>query len=504
LKEEKMEVFNVVAKIKYKDNFFYVLINHACQKYFIKELDDDSIIYPTIDEFKTLNEIFSKKQAYTALKIGKNINIDPKIISRGKKLISLGLVAAALGVLGPDIVNGFNKNEPEEVVTEIKNNDERIETTYQNMGYDFHEISGYEDQRLYRIHKYVLPSYEERVTECQSFEEFAELAGTKVKPTYEEVWDTLINNPQINEKYKMWLLEGLENMQKVMPNLDLTVLKYNLNRLNIKATTNQEVNYGMENGALAGRFDPDTGIIYFSETQDETFDRFVLLHEALGHCISEASFEKPTDERYKVGNNSYWMVHITHDKVVISDSMFVMKCFDEENEEGRKFEMFRIGTGLEEGKADSIAKIAMGNVKVIGSSYSEQTEQLRIMCESLEMTLEDFIQNGGAELLSDRMQENGIENSLTYIYSNDISVTAKKSDMVELVNSKVSFKENILNYFKEYAKGKIDKGESKEEIISRFVKILSEGNGLTSALLVKDDLLVETEKIENVELPEER
>lgn len=499
-----MEVFNVVAKIKYKENFFYVLINKTCQKYFIKELEDGSIIYPTIEEFKELNEIFNKKQVYTALKIGKNVNIDPKIIAKGKKLISLGLVVAALGVTWPDIVAGF-EGQTKPPVVEVKKNQERIETSFESIGYDFHEIKGYEGKRLYRVHKYVLPSYEERVTECQSFEEFAELTGTKFKPTYEEVWDTIINNSRIGEKYKLWILEGLENLQKAMPNLDLTVLNYNMNRLILNVTTNEEVNYGNEYGNLAARFEPDTGTIYFSEDGFEPMDKFILLHEALGHCISEASFEKPVDERYKVGSSSYWMVHITHDKVEMSDSMFVVKCFDEENKEGRRFETLRIGSGLEEGKADKIAEIAFGDPSyLMDSSYLEQTEQLRIICESLEMTLEDFLQNGGAEALSDRMQENGIENSLAYIYSNDLSVTAKKSNLIELVNSKVSFKENILNYFKEYAKEKIARGESKEDIISRFVKILSEGNGLTSSLLVKDELLMEAEKIESIDLSEGR
>ena len=32
-----METYKVVAKIKYKDKFFYVLVNKNCQIYFIKD-----------------------------------------------------------------------------------------------------------------------------------------------------------------------------------------------------------------------------------------------------------------------------------------------------------------------------------------------------------------------------------------------------------------------------------------------------------------------------------
>ena len=57
-----MEIFKVIAKIKYKENFFYILINKACQIYFIKEFKDGSIIYPHEDEFNELANIFYKSQ----------------------------------------------------------------------------------------------------------------------------------------------------------------------------------------------------------------------------------------------------------------------------------------------------------------------------------------------------------------------------------------------------------------------------------------------------------
>ena len=114
-------------------------------------------------------------------------------------------------------------------------------------------------------------------------------------------------------------------------------------------------------------------------------------------------------------------------------------------------------------------------MQIIGSPYVEQTETLRIMCEAVGLSFEDYIANGGSELLNQRMQENDVENSLIYIYSSDIYVSAMKSDSTELIDEKDTFKANILAFFKDYADNKIKNGETREEVVARFSKILANG-----------------------------
>ena len=466
-----MEFYKVVAKIKYKENVFYVMINRACQKYFMKELADGSVIYPTLQEFKELYEIFNQKQALAAFKIGRDYQINPKLIAKGKKFAAVGLAVAVIGASVPGLVDRFRlpKNVIERQSEEEK---ETLEDFYRKAGYDFRSLAGYEDERMYRLHEYVISKEELRVIECQDFDEFARLMEIQSKPTYSEVWNTLLNNNEIDEKYKMWLLEGMENLEKKLPNMDLTVLNYNLKRLKLKAATDEEINRNKNLGERVGRFDAETGAAYFVDTEDDMFNKFVVLHEVLGHGISEAVVTRPAKDSFKMDESFDWTIHVSKEKIIVSDSIFVMKCFDEAKENGRDYDFFYVGQGFEEGKADLIAKFAMGDLMVLGSSYLEQSEELRIMCEACGLSLEEYISNGGAEILSQKMQENDVENSLSYIYASDIYTNAQKSGLVEVLDTNVGFKENITAFFKDYADNKMKNGADKKEIIEKFAKIV--------------------------------
>lgn len=466
-----METFKVVAKIRYKENSFYVLINKFCQKYFIKEFDDGTIMYPTVEEYQELYSIFAEKQELIMLRPFKDYKIVPKVISKGGKVIALGVIVATIGIAFPMIVNA-----PADTLSIISQNgdESRLEDIYRKVGYDFHSLYGYEKQRLYRIHQYIISNKELRVTECQDFEEFSKYISTKNNPTYDELRETLVGNPNIESKYKEWLLDGISNLEKSMPNANLTVLNFNMSRLQLEEITSEKINEG-DNEALAGRFDSKTGKAYFVDLGNEESNKFVVFHEVLGHGMSEASFEKYVDYNFQYVDTLNMKLHISNEKIIISDSIFVMKCFDEDNEFGKNYDFFYVGQGLEEGKADQIAKMAMGDKRVVGSPYIEQSEQLRILRETVGLSFEDYISQGGAEILNQKMQENDVGNSLAYIYASDMYVSAMKSANIDLIDKKYTFKENVLAFFRDYADNKIKNGEDRKKIVIAFSKILEEG-----------------------------
>ena len=53
-----MEEFKVVMQILYKENKYLILLNTRHQKYFLKILDDEKFMYPTMQEFTELYNIF--------------------------------------------------------------------------------------------------------------------------------------------------------------------------------------------------------------------------------------------------------------------------------------------------------------------------------------------------------------------------------------------------------------------------------------------------------------
>lgn len=471
-----MEIFRAIARIKYKNNTFCVLVNKICQMYFIKELEDGSVMYPTEDEYKELNYIFSKKQKLAFFNIGKKYKIEPKVIMKGGKLLVLSAAIAILGVTSIVIDNEM----PIPYETDSQEETYTLENAFEDNGFDFHSLYGYENSRIYRLHKVIGTQSGVRIIECQDFDEFSEYISTKKNPTYDEVKETLRNNPNVEQKYKKWLLEGLSNLEKRMPELNLTVLNYNMNRLDINETTSEELNKDSDEETLAGRFDETTGKAYFIDMGDEDSNKFIVYHEVLGHGMSEASFERDTDETIEYAGAE---MKIGKERIVVSDSIFVMHITEDQkiNSETGKLDIdehpryFYIGQGFEEGKSDIIAKFATGNENIKGHPYIEQSEQLRIICMAVGLSLEDYISQGGAEILSKKMQENDVQTSLSYILSEDTYVSAMKSDTVELIDEKFTFKENMLAFFKDYADNKIKNGESREKIVSDFSKILKEG-----------------------------
>ena len=87
-----MEEFRVLLEIKNKGNKYKVLSNNRYEKYFLKISEDRTLIYPTIQEFSELYEIFKnkgiKKYSYEInnnnrgkIKNGK-IKLEPKEIGR--------------------------------------------------------------------------------------------------------------------------------------------------------------------------------------------------------------------------------------------------------------------------------------------------------------------------------------------------------------------------------------------------------------------------------------
>ena len=54
-----MEEFKIVMQVLYNENKYVVLLNSKHQKYFLRILDDGEFMYPTMQEFTELYNIFA-------------------------------------------------------------------------------------------------------------------------------------------------------------------------------------------------------------------------------------------------------------------------------------------------------------------------------------------------------------------------------------------------------------------------------------------------------------
>ena len=411
-----------------------------------------------------LNDIFSKNQVLSFLKINQKCKITPKLIKKSGILVALSMTLLVNGCTNQVFSNNNNEISVEE--TNLHEKDFFIvENMLKKQGYDFHILYNYDKEKLYRIH-IDFSKLDEKSIECQNFEEFYKYIDTEINPTYDDVKNTINKNNNLSDKYKKWLIEGIDNLEKYMPKVNLTVLNFNMNRLKIKEMTTKELNERTNNKRLAGVFDSETGEAYIVNDKDEKNNKFIFYHEIFGHGISEASFKRNVNE----DNES----NIKKEKIKISTSFLAMKILNENKVNGNS-QFLYIGEGFGEGLADQIAKYSLDDDKIKGHPYIETSEQLRIMCETVGLSLEEYISNGGAEILSKKMQEVGITNSLMYIVSNDVYVSAMKSEAINLISKDDTFEANILSFFKDYYKSKIAKGEDKEEIVKKLSKILFKG-----------------------------
>ena len=54
-----MEEFKIIMQIMYEEDKYLVLLNSKRQKYFLRILDDEKFMYPTMEEFTKLYNIFA-------------------------------------------------------------------------------------------------------------------------------------------------------------------------------------------------------------------------------------------------------------------------------------------------------------------------------------------------------------------------------------------------------------------------------------------------------------
>ena len=410
-----METYRILINIGYKGKKFKVLSNSHHQKYFLRILDDGSLIYPTFDEYLELYKIFSSNKYYDINKKDYNINstnkvklfpkfkklkLEPKVILSDNRLVllELALLTAMFVTNDSPIINP----NPVELSDGV----------------------------------YLLDAYDRDTTICNStlFASYLEID----RPTYEDLKELIYKKDNISEKYKEWLTEGLDNIEKELGEINLSVLYYNLSRLNIINKNYDEIHKDTGMNVSIGYFDIETGDVVVNE---EMINRKTFCHEVLGHGMTEA---------YAKGK-AYTSIRMP----VITES------------EGYKL-IYDFGISIEEAKADMIAQIACGlKIGKIDTSYNQFIEFLRICMETTGVSLNDLIQKGVPYLI-EKMKENGIDDPITHIENMDALMISFVNESgvfdIQIPGEEFNYREAILWYMCDYADDKIAEGENQEKV----------------------------------------
>lgn len=302
---------------------------------------------------------------------------------------------------------------------------------------------------------------------CDSIEEFRKFVDVK-NPTYDDVKEAIRTNENINDKYKEWLLTGVNNLENSCNDFDLTILYYNINRLIIMERSSEEM-YSII-GSSGANFDYINGIVNIDISN---VTPYVLCHEVFGHGLSDAVIEKD-------GKSIFYM------------PSFSTIYMDLDNADYR---FHNLGLSLEEGKADLISDIATNTHG--GGPYDMEAEQLRIFLEMTDITLADF-SNKGVLFLIKSMIKNDIDEPIDYILSVDGILDSVRNRKFEFP-SEYRMKNNMKAFFKDYADDKIEEGLSIETIkgqISRTFENSTYEFVLAGDFFIYDDVEMNELKLE--------
>ncbi len=474
-----MEEYRILSNIKFKGKKFLVLSNKNYEKYFLRVIEEDKLEYPELDEFAELYKIYNTYDINKVYcinlpiimnkenkKSGK-IKIEPKVWVKGA-LVSLAMAIALSGCAQDRVIasssqsNSELENTSSSITVQIPSEEESsspettdLESNQNSQTKEEQEDPIIQDLNSYGINTekltdnvYIIKEFFSDVycTDVKDFKKYVDLKN----PTYEDVKNIVINNQDIPEQYQEWLVEELNNLQEAMPDLDLTVLAYNMQRAKITYKTDEEIQAVASENTMA-YFVRQTGEIVVNP---ETATKWIIAHEVLGHGLTEA----------EVDYNGNKIQKLTKMPTVIvkDDGTYTIELF---------------GNSMEEAKAEKIAEIASKGSLGENLAYVSEEEQIRIFLEAIDMSLEEFIAKGNYGLYN-KMKEVGIENPLEYIECADVNLQSKEQDFtldgIDDVDKDI--KGNIRRFFTEMAEIWKQQGESVDDICLRVEEITKNPN----------------------------
>ena len=406
------EEMKVVGIFTHKDNYYMMLLNKRCNRYYLK-IENNTLCNVTLEEYMDINRTYFSPRI---VKGNKKVQIEP-LIRFKNKLITLSMASAiALSLAGCGTKDVSNKvpvtpavsveqsvedvtsqNEvteekevtPEEV--EIPQTD--LEVTIADLaklGISVEQVSpdvdifkinsiDLQDETMYQgINFAPLGSvkYDSQVTPG----EFGNYIDKK-NVTYDDVKQALADNTKLPDNLKAIIYDGLTNMQTSGFNMDLSALYYNINRMDVVYVVPGEL------GNNIGEYDHISGAVYLDEDLNkypENEAKEILIHEILGHGATRAYNEE---------------------KNVMCD---IMDTYLEIDEQGVIRNAGFLGHFGVEGIADAITTIATGQkLDPASASYAMEVYELSTLCASNGMSIADYA-NGGVEVLVDKMNQNGI------------------------------------------------------------------------------------------------
>lgn len=281
-----MEIFKFMYVAKFNGKRFCVFTSEHYSVYILEILDNNKLSYPQYEDYIGF---FNKFQKISSGKIrfqlkeeedSKNGKINKKLPTNKKisfipKVIKDGILITAItalflsGCAYPSNANSSNNiAEGESIVLNI----------------DRAKDAGFDIEYQSDLGRYITKSYIEsdtgnKIIICTTNDELKSyFPDENQNPKYDDVINTIQQNPNIPDKIKEQYIIALQKMKEVMPEVDLFLLNLNAKRMVVVERDKLSAN-------LTGYFESDTGRIYYIKEATNN----AIIHE-LSHALLSGSF----------------------------------------------------------------------------------------------------------------------------------------------------------------------------------------------------------------------
>lgn len=458
------EIFNVVSYF-YKDDKKVMLLKHDNMKYYyyLFETTENNYRYPTMEEFVDLNKMMILNRALLNIPnfddrykncearhkkiLKKNqVKVCPKVVKNG--------IAILLTI--PLIIHSYNVIN---IFKEIGNNENSSS----------YSVSVEENSTSVK---------REDVSKCgiENIVEYLEVQN----PTWDQLIECAENNPSITGVYKDYINEGISNLRKNMPDLNLSILYYNLSNLKIIEVDDDTKDPRFTprvRAKYAGRFVPKESTVYMTVNSSEKKD--VFMHEFFGHAsdILEIDYED-----YCL--NSSIRLCDSENLNYIPSSNNLGESID-----GSYFTNNTIGFSFEEARSEMVAALALDKDIKEYTQYGLQVQELLILLNASGLTLTD-ISNKGLSVLVNKLYDMNI-NGYELINNSDEFLNAQRSNSFR-VQDYYLVSNNIASFLSAYYNYLINDGYNHKEAIGVLNNIgeQSDVGGADSGFIYTDSFSI--------------
>jgi len=486
--------YMLLGKINFQGSKYNVYVDNKYRKFYLKIIDSDksmNLAYPTLEEFISLNKLFGmnyinhvnyyidENNSDYKLSDSKRVKFIPKVVTK-TGLISLA-AAILLSGCGVQNIPTSNMSEATSTIVETTNAEETAKPkTIQEMtdeevleyyGYPINKI----EDGIYALNG--IKSNGESYTICRNVNEFKKYTGMEGQPSYEDLLKAIENNESITGRYEDWFKEAINNLSQNedFKGVDFSVLLYNIQRMKVEEKTTEQIREESNETFAKAYFHPKTNQVAINP---DTVTQVVFLHEILGHACTQA---------------------ITEENIYFKSEAVITILDRAEDGSVNDISNVIIGYGLEEGKADMIAELALKGADRSTSSYDIEKETFREFKETLGLTWADIINNSMTLKIISKMAELGMDNSIKYVDNSD---TLYRVGMFEDFDENVRFKNNMGQFLLDYAQSQIKAGKTMKDVSNQISQMiqgsLAYPNSIGISTMIPKDVTNMKEFEENV------